>query len=146
MKALDVPVHNISGLRPAVVGGTKEIAPLTAIRDLDTPRLLDDVTMFNFHPAPAATTNSPRRKATDYGSSDAQRVDPNRPHPFTAAGNTEINALIRMPPAAQRAGDIVLIDSDLHHPVRRHRQPSQPLAQPRHNEMTFQRPPLDAMK
>src|SRR5882757_1974364 len=50
MRALEVPVHNIWGLRPAVVEGTKEIAPLTAIRDLDGPRLLDDVTTFNFHP------------------------------------------------------------------------------------------------
>ncbi|HKH53221.1 MAG TPA: hypothetical protein VKA77_15835, partial [Mycobacterium sp.] len=40
-----------------------------------------------------------------------QRVDPNRPHPFTEAGNTEFNALIWMPPGGQRAGDIVLIDS-----------------------------------
>ena len=50
MKALDVPVHNTWGLRPAVVEGTKEIAPLTAFRDLDTPGLLDNVTTFNFHP------------------------------------------------------------------------------------------------
>jgi deferrochelatase/peroxidase EfeB len=40
-----------------------------------------------------------------------QRVDPKRPHPFTEAGNSEFNALIWMPPAAERAGDIVLIDS-----------------------------------
>jgi hypothetical protein len=33
------------------------------------------------------------------------------PTPFTAAGNTEFNALIWMPPAAQRAGDLALIDS-----------------------------------
>jgi hypothetical protein len=39
-----------------------------------------------------------------------QRVDPNRPHPFTAEGNTEFNVLIWMPPAGQRAGDIVLVD------------------------------------
>src|SRR5215813_521245 len=50
MKALDVPVHNTWGLRPAVVEGTKEIAPLTGFRDLDAPRLLDNVTTFNFHP------------------------------------------------------------------------------------------------
>ena len=50
MKALDVPVHNKWGLRPAVVEGTNDIAPLTAFRDLDTPRLLDNVTTFNFHP------------------------------------------------------------------------------------------------
>ena len=30
---------------------------------------------------------------------------------FTEAGNTEFNALIWMPPAGKRAGDIVLIDS-----------------------------------
>ena len=41
MKALDVPVHNTWGLRPAVVEGTTEIAPLTSFRDLDAPRLLD---------------------------------------------------------------------------------------------------------
>jgi hypothetical protein len=40
-----------------------------------------------------------------------QRVDLNRPHPFTATGNTESNALIWMPPTVDRAGDIVLIDS-----------------------------------
>src|SRR6476469_4233612 len=50
MKSLDVPVHNKWGLRPAVVDGTKEIAPLTGFRDLDTPRLLDNVPTLNFHP------------------------------------------------------------------------------------------------
>ena len=44
MKALDVPVHNTWGLRPAVVEGTKEIAPLTGLRDLDAARLLENVT------------------------------------------------------------------------------------------------------
>jgi hypothetical protein len=110
MKALDVPVHNTWGLRPAVVEGTTEIAPLTAFRDLDGLHLLDNVTTLNFHPhlphyeltAPADATLSVL---------GAQRVDPNRPHPFTDAGNTAFNALIWMPPSGQRAGDIVLIDS-----------------------------------
>jgi hypothetical protein len=110
MKALDVPVHNKWGLRPAVVDGTNDIAPLTGFRDLDTPRLLDNVTTFNFHPhlphyeLAAPETDSLRVLGR-------QRVDPSRPHPFTAAGNTEFNALIWMPPAGQRAGDIVLVDS-----------------------------------
>jgi hypothetical protein len=70
MKALDVPVHNIWGLRPAVVEGTKEIAPLTGFRDLDTPRLLDNVTTFNFHPhLPHYELTA--HKATNCGSSDA---------------------------------------------------------------------------
>src|SRR5246500_5634117 len=34
MKAMDVPVRNTWGLRPAVVEGTNDIAPLTAFRDL----------------------------------------------------------------------------------------------------------------
>src|SRR5689334_5747416 len=35
MRALDVPVLNQWGLRPALVKGTKDIAPLTSFRDLD---------------------------------------------------------------------------------------------------------------
>src|SRR6266436_6075955 len=50
MKALDVPVHNTYGLRPALVKGTKEIAPLTALRDLDKLGLLKNVPTLNFHP------------------------------------------------------------------------------------------------
>src|SRR5262249_16490301 len=44
MKALDVPVLNQFGLRPAVVEGTKEIAPLTINRELDKLGLLNGVT------------------------------------------------------------------------------------------------------
>lgn len=113
MTALDVPVHNIWGLRPALRNDAAEgnqIAPLTGFRDLDTVRLLDDVTTFNFHP------HLPHYELTRPAGDDlrvlgAQRVDPHRPHPFTAAGNTEFNALIWMPPAGGRAGDIVLADS-----------------------------------
>lgn len=110
MKGLGVPVHNTYGLRPAVVKGTKEIAPLTALRDLDKPRLLEGVTTFNFHP------HLPHYEVT---TQDAQAihvlgrqvVDPDRPHPFTAAGNTELNALLWMPPKGDRAGDILVVDS-----------------------------------
>jgi hypothetical protein len=110
MKALDVPITNTWGLRPAVVKGTNEIAPLTAFRDLDTPRLLDNVTTFNFHP------HLPHYQLTEPESDSVrvlgrQLVDPDRPHPFTEAGNTEFNALIWLPPSGQRAGDIVLVDS-----------------------------------
>jgi hypothetical protein len=110
MKALNIPVHNTWGLRPAVVDGTNDIAPLTAFRDLDTPRLLDKVTTFNFHP------HLPHYELTEPETDSVrvlgrQRIDPNRPHPFTAAGNTEFNALIWMPPTGQRGGDIVLVDS-----------------------------------
>jgi hypothetical protein len=50
MKGLGVPVHNTYGLRPAVVKGTTEIAPLTAFGDLDTLGLLKNVPTLNFHP------------------------------------------------------------------------------------------------
>lgn len=110
MKALDVPVHNRWGLRPAVEEGTKEIATLTGFRDLDTPRLLNNVTTFNFHPhLPHYELTAPESDSLRV--LGRQRVDPKRPHPFTEAGNTEFNALIWMPPSGERAGDIVLVDS-----------------------------------
>lgn len=110
MDALDVPVHNTWGLRPAVVDGTSEIAPLTGFRDLDTARLLDDVTTLNFHPhLPHYELTAP--EGPELRVLGRQRVDPHRPHPFTAQGNTEFNALVWMPPNGSRAGDIVLIDS-----------------------------------
>ena len=49
MKGLDVPVLNQFGLRPAVVEGTNQIAPLTINKDLDKTGLLNGVTTFNFH-------------------------------------------------------------------------------------------------
>jgi len=110
MKALDVAVHNQYGLRPAVVKGTKEIAPLTAFRDVDKLGLLNNVPTLNFHP------HLPHYRLTseDAGSVQLlarQPIDLDRPHPFTQAGNTEFNCLLWMPPSAQRGGDIVLVDS-----------------------------------
>ena len=110
MKALDVPVHNIWGLRPAVVKKTNEIAPLTSFRDLDTKNLLNKVPTFNFHP------HLPHYELTTGDSKSIhllarQLIDPDRPHPFTAAGNKEFNCLLWMSPGGQRAGDIVLVDS-----------------------------------
>ena len=42
-----------------------------------------------------------------------QPIDLERPHPFTAAGNTEFNSLLWMPPKGKRAGDILLVDSTI---------------------------------
>jgi hypothetical protein len=42
---------------------------------------------------------------------EATPEEHDRPHPFTAAGNTEFNCLLWMPPNQQRAGDIMLVDS-----------------------------------
>jgi hypothetical protein len=110
MHALDVPVHNMWGLRPATVGETSEIAPLTAMRDLDDPGLLAGVPTLNFHPhLPHYQLTAPQ--SDELRVLGRQRVDPTRPHPFTEAGNSEFNALIWMPPHRERAGSIVLVDS-----------------------------------
>jgi hypothetical protein len=110
MKALDIPVINQWGLRPAVVNGTRDPVPLTAFRDLDKKGLLNNVTTFCFH------QHLPHYALTDTASKSVQvlarqQIDPNRPHPFTTAGNTEFNCLLWLPPTQQRAGDILMVDS-----------------------------------
>ena len=112
MKALDVPVMNQFGLRPAVVKGTKQIAPLTINKDRDKLGLLDGVTTFNFHlhlPHYALTTED--------GSSvhvlTRQPVDLERPHPFTAEGNREFNSCLWLPPRGTRSGHILMADSTI---------------------------------
>jgi hypothetical protein len=110
MKGLGVPVENRYGLRPAVVKGTNQIAPLTIMKDVDTGEWLNGVTTFNFHPhlphyaLTTDDTKSIRLLAT-------QLIDLSRPHPFTEAGNREFNTLLWMPPNGKRAGDILLVDS-----------------------------------
>jgi len=110
MKVLAVPVMNQYGLRPAVVKGTKEIAPLTAFHDIDKLGLLKNVSTFNFHP------HLPHYDVVESNSETIhvlarQPIDTDRPHPFTEAGHTEFNCLLWMPPKHQRAGDIILVDS-----------------------------------
>ncbi len=112
LEALGIPVENRYGLRPAVVEGTTQPLPLTVTRDLDRRGWLSGVTTFNFHmhlPHYAVTTSEPGAihvLAT-------QPVDTSRPHPFTDAGNRELNALLWMPPADPRAGDVLLADSTI---------------------------------
>ena len=110
MTALDVPVMNQFGLRPALVKGTKQITPLTVARDFDTLGLLNGVPTFNFHlhlPHYAVTTDDPKTVHV----LARQPIDLERPHPFTAAGNTEFNSFIWMPPKDARLGHILLADS-----------------------------------
>jgi hypothetical protein len=109
MKGLGVPVENRWGLRPAVVEDTNQIAPLTAMRDLDTHGWLTDVSTFNFHP------HLPHYELTTDDTKSVrvlarQRIDLSNPHPFTEAGNREFNAFLWMPPSGTRAGDILLVD------------------------------------
>jgi hypothetical protein len=86
--------------------------PLTVNKDLDEIGLLNGVTTFNFHP------HLPHYAlTTDNGNAvrvlTRQPIDLDRPHPFTAAGNTEFNSCIWMPPSDQRAGHILLADSTI---------------------------------
>jgi hypothetical protein len=112
MQALDVPVMNKWGLRPARIRETKELAPLKIDKDLDTLGLLNGVTTFNFHmhlPHYAVTTDDTNavRVLT------RQPIDMSRPHPFTAAGNTEFNSCLWLPPSEKRTGHILMADSTI---------------------------------
>ncbi|HEX4739593.1 MAG TPA: hypothetical protein VH331_18745 [Allosphingosinicella sp.] len=108
MQALDVPVRNIWGLRPAQQDG--DIAPLTKFPGLDERGLLEGVSTLNFHP------HLPHYQVSE-GHADRirvlarQPVEMSRPHPFTAAGDTEFNIVLWMPPEGERKGDVVLVDS-----------------------------------
>lgn len=107
MQGLGIPVENHYGLRPAVVQGTSRIAPLTIARDLDRRGWLAGVDRFNFHmhlPHYAVTAPAAQVLAR-------QPIDLARPHPFTEAGNRELNALVWLPPSGTRAGDVLVADS-----------------------------------
>lgn len=110
MSGLQVPVHNKFGLRPAIVPGTNQIAPLTIDKELDKLSLLKGVSTFNFH------MHLPHYEITTQDTKSVhvlakQPIDLNRPHPFSAAGNTEFNSLVWMPPSGKRGGNILLADS-----------------------------------
>jgi hypothetical protein len=112
MKGLGVPVENRWGLRPATVQGTNRLVPLNKSRDLDPRGWLTDVPTFNFHPhLPhyAVTTEDPKTIHV----LARQPLDVSRPHPFVEAGNKEFNMFLWMPPAGERAGDILLADSTI---------------------------------
>jgi hypothetical protein len=112
MKGLAIPVENRYGLRPALVPGTKKLAPLSIARDLDTKGWLNGVTTFNFHmhlPHYAVTTDNTKSIHV----LARQPIDMSKPHPFTEAGNSEFNMFLWMPPSGVRAGDVLLADSTI---------------------------------
>jgi hypothetical protein len=112
MKGLGVPIENRYGLRPGVIAGTTQIAPLTINRDLDTRGWLNGVTNVSFHkhlPHYAITTGD----ASAVHILARQPIDLSKPHPFTEAGNTEFNSFVWMPPSGSRAGEILLADSTI---------------------------------
>lgn len=110
LRGLGVPVENRWGLRPALLEKTRQIAPLTIARDLDQRGWLTGVQSFNYHP------HLPHYALTTDDSSSIhvlarQPIDLSKPHPFTAVGHREFNALVWMPAAGDRGGDILVADS-----------------------------------
>jgi hypothetical protein len=112
MKGLGVPVENRWGLRPATVNGPQQLRPVSVAKDLDTRGWMAGVTTLNFHPhLPHYAVTDPDSKAIRVLA--RQPVDTTHPHPYTSAGNTEINVFLWMPPQGERRGDIVLADSTI---------------------------------
>ncbi len=112
MKGLGVPVENRWGLRPATLPGTTQTVPLSTASDLDDRGWLSGVETFVFHmhlPHYAVTTDDPNAIRV----LARQPIDMSRPHPFSAAGNRELNMFLWMPPSGKRAGDILLADSTI---------------------------------
>jgi hypothetical protein len=94
------------------VAGTNRTVPLTVAKDLDTRGWLTGVQTFVFHmhlPHYAVTSKDPGAIQV----LARQPVDVSRPHPFVAEGNREFNMFLWMPPAGDRAGDILLADSTI---------------------------------
>src|SRR5262249_7192944 len=66
MKGLGLPVENRYGLRPLRDPSTRQLAPLSVARDLDTKGWLEGVTTLNFH------MHMPHYAVTDEGSGRVQ--------------------------------------------------------------------------
>jgi hypothetical protein len=112
MRGLGVPVENRWGLRPATLPGSTQMVELSKVSDVDERGWLDNVKTFVFHmhlPHYALTDE----KARNIRVLARQPVDLSKPHPFTQAGNREFNMFLWMPPAGERAGDILLADSTI---------------------------------
>ena len=112
MKGLGLPVENQWGLHPATLPGTTKLQPLITANDLDSRGWLEGVKTFNFHPhLPhyAVTTDDPKVIRV----LARQPIDMSHPHPFTEAGNRDFNMFLWMPPAGDRAGDILFADSTI---------------------------------
>jgi hypothetical protein len=110
VKGLGVPIETRWGLCP-LRDSNNQLAAATAFRDLDPRGWLDGVTTFNFH------RHLPHYSLTEDAKSirvlAKQPIDLSRPHPFTEAGNHELNLFLWMPPSGARGGDILLADSTI---------------------------------
>jgi hypothetical protein len=115
LAGLDLPVHNLYGLRPAC-SPDGQPAPLEVSASLDTAGFLGGngslaVTTFNAHPhLPHLQPVGPAAAA--YTVLARQLLDVNaEPHPFTDAGHRLFNAFLWAPPAGARRGHVVVCDA-----------------------------------
>lgn len=112
LRALDIPVENRFGLRPAVKPGERnKVVPFSYAREADTKGWLEGVENLNFHmhmPHYAVTRDDGTARVLA-----RQPIDLSRPHPFTQSGETEFNILVWAPPKGDRAGDVLVADSTL---------------------------------
>ena len=135
MKGLGVPVHNTYGLRPALVKGTNEIAPLTASHDLDSLGLLRNVPTLNFHPHLPHYELTGRRNLRPGAGAAADR--PRTSAPFHRGGRQGV----QLPPvdAAERAegrGHRSGRFDQFHHPLWRHEESRDFLEESRGDEVS----------
>lgn len=108
IRALGIPVENRYGLNPARVDGTSDPAPLTIARDLDQLGLLEGVSTLTLHP------HLPHYFVLDEGAGTVRVLarHPVNPHaPPHPSETREINVVLWVPPAGERAGDVLIIDS-----------------------------------
>lgn len=112
MRGLGLPVENQWGLRPATIGNSNRTVPLNVNNDLDRRGWMKGVKTFVFHmhlPHYAVTS----RDGNGVHVLARQPIDTSNQHPFTEAGNREINMFLWVPPAGKRAGDILFADSTI---------------------------------
>ncbi|MES1198757.1 MAG: hypothetical protein ABUS48_02110 [Pseudomonadota bacterium] len=97
LEGLGLPIRNRFGLRPARLSDGAP-APLKIATDLDRAKFLSGVSAFNLHAhLPHLERTGPSLEKLDVLA--RQAVDPNAPpHPFTADGRWEFDALLQSKP------------------------------------------------
>ena len=112
LSGLGFPIENKYGLSPAQTNDGLP-APLEVLQDADDLKVLHGVETFNAHP------HLPHLDMTGSGKGQIrvlarQLINPTASrHPFVDAGNRYFNALLWMPPEADRAGNVFVCDATL---------------------------------
>jgi hypothetical protein len=111
LEGLGLPIAARYGCRPARDAAGK-IAPLSIARELDAKGWLEGVENFNFHMHLPHYTVTPGSQTVAHVLA-RQPIDVGRPHPLIEQGETEFNSFVWVPPAGERAGDVLIADSTI---------------------------------